>query len=232
MNLIRPDWPAPKNIHALTTTRHTWGSLTTSSQEASERSKLVTTLGLPSEPLWLKQTHSIIALPATETINDQEADASFTQQPGKICMVLTADCLPVLICNRQGTQVAAIHAGWRGLAAGVIESTVKAMQLVTTDALVWLGPAIGPDKFEVGDDVYQAFIAHDATAADAFKPGNPGKWLANLYLLATRRLNKLGIEGVYGGNYCTHSQSDLFFSWRRDQNKTARLASLIWIDSK
>lgn len=230
MRIIHPEWPAPAPIRAFTTTRESWGDMNLSSTDPQERARLVSSCSLPSEPRWLKQTHSTIAVPAESSANDLEADASYTNLPGQICMVLTADCLPVLICNRAGTQVAAIHAGWRGLAAGVIENTVSAMQQDANDLLVWLGPAIGPDKFEVGLDVYQAFTEHDPASATAFKPGNPEKWFANLYQLARLRLNHLGIHSIYGGDYCTYTQQDLFYSWRRDQSKTARLASLIWID--
>ena len=227
MKLIQPDWPAPANIHAYTTTRSVWGENDTNTTD--ERARLVSLLHLPSDPIWLKQTHSTIALPAVHTNLNQEADASYTHEQGTVCLVLTADCLPVLICNREGTQVAAIHAGWRGLAAGVIENTIAAMQTDPTNLLVWLGPAIGPQKFEVGKDVYDAFTHHDPAASSCFVPGQPEKWMANLYQLSVQRLNKVGVAQIYGGNYCTFTQNDLFFSWRRDKSKTARLASLIWM---
>tara|TARA_R110000868_G_scaffold6389_3_gene36459 strand:+ start:507 stop:1196 length:690 start_codon:yes stop_codon:yes gene_type:complete len=228
MNIIQPEWPAPANIRALTTTRKLWGEVGTA--DTAERTRLISLLNLPSDPIWLKQTHSTIALPANNSNRSQEADASYTSQPNQVSLVLTADCLPLLICDRQGSTVAAIHAGWRGLAAGIIENTIKALKLNPEDVLVWLGPAIGPDKFEVGDDVYHAFTDHDPDSISAFKPSKPGKWLANLYQLATVRLNRLGITHLYGGNHCTHTEQDLFFSWRRDQNKATRLASMIWIE--
>lgn len=229
MNIIQPDWPAPANVRAVTTTRTLWGEH--NSYDPAERERLATLLQLPKPPIWLKQTHSTIALPAADECLNLEADASYTNEPGQVCLVLTADCLPLLICDRAGTHVAAIHAGWRGLAAGVIESTINALQVNPADLLVWLGPAIGPQKFEVGADVYQAFVSHDANASTCFTPGAPDKWMANLYQLATQRLNKLGVGQIYGGKYCTYTQSDLFFSWRRDKNKVARLAHLIWIEN-
>jgi polyphenol oxidase len=227
MKLIQPDWPAPANIRACTTTRSIWGENNTN--EVDERAKLVSRLNLPDDPIWLKQTHSTIALPATAANRNQEADASYTDASDTVCLVLTADCLPVLICNEQGTKVAAIHAGWRGLAAGVIESTIQSMESDPANLLIWLGPAIGPQKFEVGKDVFDAFTQNDAAASSCFIPGQPDKWMANLYQLATHRLNKLGVTRIYGGKYCTYSQDDLFFSWRRDKSKTARLASMIWM---
>ncbi len=170
MTLIQPDWPAPANIHACTTTRHVWGENNTS--EPGERAKLVSFLNLPNEPVWLKQTHSTIALPAIQANRNLEADASYTDQRGAVCLVLTADCLPVLICNQQGTQVAAIHAGWRGLAAGVIENTIQAMNTDPASLLIWLGPAIGPQKFEVGRDVYDALPSTTPPRASALFPDN------------------------------------------------------------
>lgn len=227
MNIITPDWPAPKNIRALTTTRHVWGAGETT--DAKERERLISQLQLPAAPVWLKQTHSTIALPAEPENLNREADASYTSHPNRICLVLTADCLPLLVCNRQGTKVAAIHAGWRGLAAGVIEETIHAMQENPRELMVWLGPAISQPKFEVGMDVYEAFVSRDPNAKHAFLAGAPQKWTASLYQLATQRLEKLNIQQIYGGKYCTYTQDDLFFSWRRDKSKINRLASLIWI---
>jgi YfiH family protein len=186
---------------------------------------------LPNEPIWLTQTHSTIAVEAIPEHAEQTADASYTDTVNRVCVVLTADCLPLLICNSRGTKVAAIHAGWRGLAGGIIENTLEKLALPGSELLVWLGPAIGPQKFEVGNDVYDAFIAQDESARMAFIPKAHDKWLANLYLLATQRLNKLGVTAIYGGDYCTHTQSDLFFSYRRDHGKTGRMASAIWIQA-
>jgi YfiH family protein len=230
MSLITPNWPAPANIKACTTVRSIWGGPNQPEESTSNRARLVSALSLPADPVWLKQTHSTIVVEAKPEFRDAEADASYSDQPKQICLVLTADCLPVLICNRQGTQVAAAHAGWRGLANGIIENTVNTLESDPADLLVWLGPAIGPEKFEVGDDVYQAFTRQDPESTSCFIATKPGKWLANLYDLARRRLNKLGVTEIFGGEFCTHTQEQLFYSWRRDQQKAGRMASLIWID--
>lgn len=229
MTHITPDWPAPASVKAFTTTRTTWGSPDPGSNDPAERARLKSLLSLPADPIWLKQTHSTIAVPAEYTKVNCEADASYTDQPDRVCLVLTADCLPVLVCNQQGTQVAAIHAGWRGLANGVIENTIQAMKTDPAQLLVWFGPAIGPQKFEVGIDVYQAFTQNNAKLDTCFIPSTPEKWLANLYELAAARLNHIGVNKIYGGEYCTYTQNDLFFSYRRDQAKTGRMASMIWI---
>jgi YfiH family protein len=223
MNFIQPNWPAPRHIKAYTTVRSAWSART-------EGEPLKTLLNLPEEPIWLKQTHSAIALPATPENLDKNGDASFTSATNRVCIALTADCLPVLITNRQGTAVAAIHAGWRGLSAGVIEETLHAMHLPEEDVLIWLGPAIGPQKFEVGKDVYDAFISRHEESASAFMPHAEGKWLANLYELARIRLRLRGITQIYGGDFCTYSQPDLFFSFRRDKGKQGNMANLIWIE--
>lgn len=240
MKMITPDWPAPAQIRAFTTTRHSWGENigNVDSIGKDEFSQLNTLMTLPAEPVWINQTHSSIAISA-DARNDiyQPADASYTSHPNQVCVVLTADCLPILICDREGSQVAAIHAGWRGLASGIVENTVNSLlsaqnHKTGADLLVWLGPAIGPEKFEVGADVYQAFTEADPESRVCFVAGAPGKWMANLYQLAVLRLRKLGITNIYGGQYCTHSNEDLFFSYRRDHLKVGRMASLIWIEKK
>jgi YfiH family protein len=224
MKMIKPTWPAPPSVHAFTTTRALWLG-----QHGADDAEVVTTFELPTRPIWLKQHHGITVVEATPENFQQAADASFTSQPGTICAILTADCLPVLICDRQGSQVAAIHAGWRGLSAGIIEATLDQLTIAPEDTLVWLGPAIGPQKFEVGEDVYDAFVSQHDAAKMAFSPHQPQKWLANLYALAKLRLNFRGINDIYGGDYCTHTQDKLFYSYRRDQGQTGRMASLIWI---
>ena len=225
MKFVTPNWPAPTHVKSFTTTRAQWGG-----RNQEQTSNTFTDLfALPSEPIWLQQTHSTIVLPATLNNAEQIADASFTSEPNRVCVVLTADCLPLFITDKQGSKVSAIHAGWRGLANGIIENTLDQLQLPAAEILVWLGPAIGPTKFEVGHDVYQAFTQQDSAAKSAFKALNSDKWLANLYELARLRLQQRGISAVYGGDYCTHSQADLFFSYRRDQGKTGRMASVIWI---
>lgn len=232
MKLITPDWPAPEKIRAFTTTRSVWGENISGVNAAtqSDRDSLVSLLSLPASPIWPQQTHSNIAVTADSSHHAAEADAVFTAQPEQVCMVLTADCLPVLLCSTDGAMAAAIHAGWRGLAKGVIENTVNTMQTDPANLLAWLGPAIGPHQFEVGADVYQAFTAHNPQCASCFISHQPDKWMANLYQLASLRLQQLGITNIYGGEYCTHTQKDLFFSFRRDQKKTGRMASVIWID--
>ncbi|MEQ1663492.1 MAG: peptidoglycan editing factor PgeF [Thiobacillus sp.] len=181
---------------------------------------------LPAEPCWLKQVHSARIVPAAAGV--PEADAAFSRQPHTVCAVLTADCLPVLLCDQAGSVVAAAHAGWRGLADGVLEASVAAMQTPADELLVWLGAAIGPTAFEVGDDVREVFLAQHADTTTAFVP-HRGKWLADLYQLARIRLTHVGVHAVYGGGRCTFSEADTFFSYRRD-GVTGRMASLIWIE--
>ncbi len=222
MKFIQPNWPAPKQIKAYTTVRDGWGG-------PKESHPLQQLLHLPEEPIWLTQTHSIHVIEATPENREKTADASFTNNKHRVCVVLTADCLPILICNKQATHVAAIHAGWRGLSQGIIEATFDVLKLAADDLLVWLGPAIGPQKFEVGHDVFDAFTRQHPESASAFIAYKEGKWLANLYALASLRLRGLGISQIYGGHYCTYTQNDLFFSYRRDQKNTGRMASLIWI---
>ena len=167
-------------------------------------------------------------LPALTGVPD--ADASVSRRPGAVCVVMTADCLPVLLCDRAGSVVGAAHAGWRGLQGGVIEATVAAMQVPPSDIIAWLGPAIGPTAFEVGDEVRAAFVDAEPGAAAAFRPGvQSGKWLADIYLLARLRLQSLGVSGVFGGDLCTVTDRQRFFSYRRD-GVTGRMASLVWLD--
>lgn len=227
MKFISPDWPAPTNVNAYTTLRAGWGE--TDPKLPESRQALQSLLNLPSEPIWLKQTHSTIALEATPAHMDTVGDASFSHQPKHICLVLTADCMPLLICNKSGTHVAAIHAGWRGLAGGIIENTLASLNQPAEDLLVWMGPTIGPTKFEVGHDVYTAFTEHHQEAKSAFSPHASNKWMANLYHLAKLRLQDKGIKHIYGGQFCTYTQEDLFYSYRRDQGHTGRMASLIWL---
>jgi len=238
MTYIQADWPAPSHIKAYTTVRSSWGgrnphSLLGKPEFTEENHRLTSLLPLPDEPVWIKQTHSAIVLEAKPENREQNGDASFTSKPNQVCVVLTADCLPVLITNKQGTHVAAAHAGWRGLASGIIENTIQALQQSHDDLLIWLGPAIGPQKFEVGQDVYDAFTHLHAESESAFTSCSEGKWLANLYELARIRLGLIGVahHQIYGGNYCTFSQEELFFSYRRDKGKTGRMASLIWIEN-
>ncbi|OZA28491.1 MAG: multi-copper polyphenol oxidoreductase [Hydrogenophilales bacterium 17-64-11] len=184
---------------------------------------------LPAEPGWLRQVHSARVVELGRD-TEREADASFTRQVGEACAVLTADCLPVLFCDRAGSVVAAAHAGWRGLAGGVLEAAVAAMQVPPDEILAWMGAAIGPQAFEVGDAVREAFVGRHPEAAAAFVPQPaPGKWLADIYRLARIRLNRIGVQAIHGGGRCTFSEADSFYSYRRD-GVTGRMASLIWLE--
>jgi len=240
-DVLRADWPAPKNIHACTTTRA--GGVSVAPFDAlnvgdhcgddvkavqENRARLRQHLALPAEPQWLQQVHGINVVDAMQ-MSARVADAAFTTQRGVVLSIMTADCLPLLICNRAGNWISTAHAGWRGLCGGVIEQTIACYDGDKNDLLVWLGPAIGPDAFEVGDEVKAAFIAHDAQAALAFKPSPQGRWLADLFLLARQRLARLGITSVFGGGVCTYSDAKRFYSFRRDKT-TGRMASLIWME--
>ncbi|VAX09345.1 FIG00003370: Multicopper polyphenol oxidase [hydrothermal vent metagenome] len=232
-----PDWPAPANIHGATSLRHggvslpPYDSLNLGKHVGDDPAAVTENrrrLQLPSEPIWLTQTHGTHIIDAARHKADQaEADGSTTTQAGVICAVLTADCLPVLICNSQGTQVAAIHAGWRGLAAGILEAAIKKFSVNNKELLIWLGPAIGPAAYEVGDEVRDIFLSHDASAKSAFL-ARQGKWQMNIYPLARQRLQALGITAIYGGQYCSYTKADRFFSYRRD-GISGRMASLIWM---
>jgi YfiH family protein len=238
---ILPDWPAPTNVRAVATTRT--GGVSHSPYDTfnlathvgddptavrANRARLRTALVLPAEPLWLKQVHGVTVVDAAQTGVEPEADGAFATQPGAVCAVLTADCLPVLLCNRAGTKVAALHAGWRGLAGGVIEAGVEALSVPGSELLAWLGPAIGPEAFEVGPEVHTVFMEQDAQAAQAFRAARDNKYLADIYLLARLRLQRLGVSVVHGGGLCTVTDRARFFSYRRD-GATGRMASLIWL---
>jgi len=199
---------------------------------------------LPADPQWLKQEHGVTVFshPCTKSdavvrgpgepvspVGVPSADAQVTSRPGQICAVLTADCLPVLFCNKTGTRVAAAHAGWRGLAAGVLENTVQAMGDPAGELLAWLGPAIGADAYEVGDDVMSAFLNQDENAAGCFAR-HGDRWLFDLFAMARQRLERAGVEHVSGGTYCTYRESERFFSYRRD-GVTGRMASLVWLQA-
>ncbi|MDH5632872.1 MAG: peptidoglycan editing factor PgeF [Gammaproteobacteria bacterium] len=240
-SLIVPDWPAPASVKAVSTTRiggvsrGVWGSLNLGrhvndlpDNVTTNRERLAQLASLPAEPRWLNQVHGTAVVDAATVSIAVDADASFTSQLTTVCVVMTADCLPALFCNRQGTVVAAAHAGWRGLAAGVLEQALVAMAVSPADVLVWLGPAIGPHAFEVGTEVRDAFISQHPETATAFEPVADGKWLADIYSLARIRLGSAGVSEIYGGEFCTFSDPDRFFSYRRD-NETGRMASLIWL---
>ncbi len=234
-----PDWPAPDNVCALQTLRSggcspaPWDSLNLGDHVGDDAQRVMANrarlrASLPADPCWLQQVHGVDVVDAASAAPGSAADAAYARVPGRVCVVMTADCLPVLFCDRAGTVVAAAHAGWRGLLAGVLEQTLAAMGCPAETVLAWLGPAIGPDNFEVGDEVRAAFVAGNAEAAAAFRPAGDGKWLADLYALARQRLSSVGVAGVYGGDGCTFAERDRFFSYRRD-GVTGRQASLIWL---
>ena len=239
---LQPEWPAPANVRTASTLRTggvsampfdtlNLGDHVGDAPEAvqSNRQRLREALRLPDEPCWLNQVHGSRVIEAGKWAVPPEADACIARTAGQVCVVMTADCLPVLFCNREGDRVAAAHAGWRGLAGGVLESTVNSLGLPGSQLMAWLGPAIGPDAFEVGDEVRIAFTARDAAAAQAFRPSHrAGHWLADLYLLARQDLARLGVQAVYGGGLCTYSDESRFFSYRRD-GKCGRMATLIWL---
>jgi YfiH family protein len=247
---FRPEWPAPARVHALSTLRagtkmdmnpgpYSDFNLGThvgddAARVASNRALLRAGAALPAEPLWLIQVHGTRVIdadncPITATAANIEADAAVARKPGVVLAIQTADCLPVLLCDRAGTVVAAAHAGWRGLSSGVIENAVRAMDMPATEVIAWLGPAIGPRAFEVGQDVVEAFTRDDPGATAAFVAKSGGKYLADLYALARRRLARLGVNAVSGGDACTYAEAGRFFSYRRD-GRTGRMASLVWLD--
>lgn len=192
-------------------------------------------LGLPAEPIWLNQVHghTVVDAGLISTQNPTrniDADAAYTTQVGIICAVLTADCLPILLCDRRGTRVAAVHAGWRGLAAGVIEQTVAALMVPGKEILAWLGPAISSRAYEVGEEVRDTFVQQNEDAASAFIPARPRHWWMDIYHLARQRLQRLGVSAISGGDHCTWHEADRFYSYRRD-GVTGRMASVIWIET-
>lgn len=236
--MILPDWPAPARVHGLMTLRTggvsqgPWTSFNLGDHVGDDPTHVTANRAqlrrqLPAEPAWLRQVHSARVVEAGRAPSP-EADASFSRETGQVCAVLTADCLPVLFCDRAGSVVAAAHAGWRGLADGVLEATVAAMQVAPGEVMAWMGAAIGPQAFEVGDEVRAAFVAQQPEATVAFVPHAPGKWLADIYALARIRLGHAGVEAVYGGGRCTFNEADAFYSYRRD-GVTGRMASLIWL---
>jgi polyphenol oxidase len=224
---------------------------------AENRRRLVVEAELPTEPMWLAQVHGITVADLDATLGDGEsaaagaalragaasaagtaltgtaaftADAAFTRRPGRVCAILTADCLPVLLTDDSGGVVAAAHAGWRGLAGGVLEATVRAMGERPERLMAWLGPAIGPGHFEVGAEVREALLKEDAGAEGAFTPNARGRFMADLWTLARRRLAALGVGRIDGGGRCTHADAERYFSHRRD-GTTGRQATLIWLES-
>jgi YfiH family protein len=240
IDLLQPDWPAPTHVKALVTTRQggcsnaPYDSLNLADHVgddvvcvARNRALLVRQCRLPATPFWLSQVHGCAVVSPDSASPGCQADAVYSDQPGVVCAVLTADCLPLLITDRRGREVCAVHAGWRGLAAGVIENALARFQNPAQELLVWLGPAIGPGAFEVGDEVRERFLGDRQAAAQLFTLTRPGHWLADIYALARMRLNAAGVTFISGGDYCTFTQQSLFFSYRRD-GMTGRMAAMIW----
>lgn len=240
-NLIVPQWPIAPGVGTCSSTRiggvsqppyhslnlgaHCGDNL---NHVEENRALIYAAANLPSKPIWLEQTHGKKVLKLTgEPYASKRADASYSNTPGTVCAVMTADCLPVILCNQAGTEVAAAHAGWRGLCDGILEETVACFKDKPANILAWLGPAIGPDAFEVGPEVREAFMAVDANAEIAFRPADE-KYYADIYTLSRQRLAKVGVENVYGGDRCTYSEVEDFFSYRRDRI-TGRMASFIWL---
>ena len=250
---IEADWPAPPGVQALSTTRrglgvspppfdslnlggHRLASGDSAVNVLANREALREALALPGEPRWLRQVHGTRVIDVEEelgairddTLHDEpEADAAVTRRSGVVLAVLHADCLPVLMTSDDGAVLGAAHAGWRGLAAGVVEATVEAMRVPRERVIAWLGPAAGPANYEIGEDVRGAFVDGDAGAASAFVATRPGHWRVDLYALAQRRLAAIGVKRVHGGGRCTIGEPEAFFSHRRDA-RTGRMASLIW----
>ena len=240
---IIPDWPAPAAIRAACSTREggvsvgAYAGLNLGKSSGDDgaavddnRRRLFADLGLPGSPEWLRQVHGtrVVAVPCLPA--EPDADAGYTTMPGIVCAVQAADCLPVLFCDQDATVVAAAHAGWRGLCAGVLENTAAALPVAPAKLLAWLGPAIGPEAFEVGDEVRTAFVAVDPAAAACFRPGaDAGKHYGDLFALARQRLARAGVTAVYGGGISTHADPERFYSFRRD-GVCGRMAALIWID--
>lgn len=243
LELIHPDWPAPPRVRAACTTRRggvsagPYAGLNMGRSGGDEaaavsenRRRVYAALDTPGEPYWIRQVHGTRVVRMPQDAPEPEADASYSLSPGVVCAVQAADCLPVLFCDRAATVVAAAHAGWRGLCGGVLEATVAALPVPPGELLAWLGPAIGPEAFEVGAEVREQFVAADAEAARAFRPGGaPGKHYADLFLLARQRLRHAGVGQVHGGGLSTHADPRRYYSYRRD-GVTGRMAALIWLE--
>jgi YfiH family protein len=220
VELIHPDWAAPPNVRALVTSR-----MLGDMKSAEARGNL--RVHLPADPVWLRQVHGVTVVDAALARAETAADASFTTAKNVVCAVMAADCMPVLLADERGGAVGIAHAGWRGLSAGVVEATVKAMRVPPACLIAWLGPAIGPQAYEVGQDVRNAFLQSDKNAESAFTPTRPGHWNLDLYAVARQRLEAAGVKRVSGGSYCTASTPDLFYSYRKDKT-AARMAAVIW----
>lgn len=219
--MILPDWPAPPSVRGLVSTR-ALGDM----KAAAGRGRL--RRHLPADPAWLRQVHGRQVVDAGCAAAGTAADAAFATRRNVVCAVMVADCMPVFFADEKGEAVGIAHAGWRGLCAGVLEATVAAMPVPPARLLAWLGPAIGPQAYEVGGEVRDAFLAREASAAPAFAPTRPGHWRLDLYAVARQRLAALGVASVSGGGYCTASDAARFFSYRRD-GASERMAAAIWL---
>lgn len=241
LDVIKADWPLQSKVVALTTTRSGGVSAACyrdfnlalhvgdqATNVKKNRSILQHEISLPDEPKWLQQVHSTTVVTADDIQSDQAiADAAFTSRSDIVCAVLTADCLPIVLSDKHANCIGVAHAGWRGLLNGIVQKTVLSMSAIAKPDYAWLGPAIGPQAFEVGVDVYQPFMQQDSSFQRAFKPINNSKWYFDIYQAASIVLRSVGIKEVYGGGHCTYSEDTRFFSYRRDVN-TGRMATLIW----
>jgi hypothetical protein len=221
-----PDWPAPPQVRVFVTTR-ALGDMRRGGEGRTRLRALV-----PTDPLWLRQVHGTEVIDADRVVAEgaPQADAAVTRRAGVVCAVTVADCMPVVLAHEAGEAIGVAHAGWRGLAAGVIEAMLGALRVPPQRLIAWLGPAIGPRAYEVGDEVRAEFLRHRTEAAGAFRPSRPGHWMLDLYAVARQRLAHAGVERVHGGTYCTHSEAARFYSWRRDR-AAERMAALVWIQS-
>jgi YfiH family protein len=241
IEVVKPDWPAPLAVQACCTTRA--GGFSSAPYDslnvglhvgdsaelvARNRARLREQLELPCEPCWINQTHGVHAVTLGEE-DERNADAAIAREPGRIAVIMTADCLPILMCNQEGSEVAAVHAGWRGLQAGVIQSTLAAMHSSPQQLIAWIGPGISQACFEVGDEVYSAFVGQDPATARGFTANRPGHWLCDLGGLAESILCAAGVAGVTRSPHCSYLDAEMFFSYRREAT-TGRMASLIWIN--
>ncbi len=240
VEIVRPPWPAPANVRVAISTRaggiskapydglNVGAHVGDEPQAVAENRRLLSAcVSVPAEPFWLRQVHGTVVSDLDQSAPPVTADAAFTRAAARVCAVMTADCLPVLVCSADGQMVGAAHAGWRGLADGVIEALVEASGVAGAQLLAYLGPAISQPNFEVGGEVRDAFCAHDPGAAGAFAANARGRWQADLYALARRRLQALGITRIYGGDACTYAEAERYFSHRR-QAPCGRMVSLIW----
>jgi YfiH family protein len=243
IDVINANWTAPAHVHAFTTTRLGGFSLApfdtfnlathvgdSKADVLQNREVLQRKKKLPHAPLWLEQNHSTVVISADEMYESYpQADASYSSLPGRVCAVLTADCLPLLITDTQGIQVAAVHAGWKGLAEGIVPACIAKLKATPKDLLVWMGPAIGPKVFEVKDDVRDLFLKMNAALPQHFHQTSAGVYLLDMYSAARYQLNRCGVEQIFGGDFCTYTDHERFFSYRR-HHTTGRMASLIWFE--